>query len=219
MAEEKIKKDENKDEEEKKVDYSKIKVFGKWSVEGITVEDPGLKRYINLNPRIVPRTQGRHVGVRFHKEKVFIVERLINKVMNPGHKGKKHFITSGIHTGKAQTAVKVVKEAFEIIEKRTGKNPIAVLVKAIENAAPRDEVISIMYGGARYAKAVETAPMRRVDYALRLMTQGAFQKAFNNKKRSAEALAEEIINAYNLSPHSLAISKKLELEKQADSSR
>ena len=78
-----------------------IKVFNKYDVEGIKVQDPGLARYINLRPTIVPKTGGRNTGIRFHKSKTFIVERLINKIMNSGHKSKKHARSSGDFTGKA----------------------------------------------------------------------------------------------------------------------
>ncbi|MEM4755653.1 MAG: 30S ribosomal protein S7 [Candidatus Woesearchaeota archaeon] len=198
---------------------SSLKVFNRWSAENIVVSDPGLVRYINLTARIVPFTSGRHIGTQFHKGKVFIVERLINKLMVTGHKGKKHMLTSGYHTGKKYTATAIVQEAFVIIEQKTKKNPIEVFVKAIENAAPREEIISISYGGARYPKAVECAPQRRIDLALRYMTQGAFQKSFNTKRSIATTLADEIVNAYYLSPQSAAISKKNEMERQADSSR
>jgi len=196
-----------------------IKVFNKWSVQGIEVTDPGIKPYISLNPRIVPKTGARYAGQRFHRSKTFIVERLINKLMVTGHQGKKHKRTSGHHTGNTETIIAEVVKTFELIEKRTGQNPIAVFVKAIENAAPREEVTSIEYGGARYPKPVEVAPQRRIDLALRYMTQGAYAKAFNSKKKLYQALAEEIINAYNLSTDSFAISKKLELERQADAAR
>ncbi|RLE38525.1 30S ribosomal protein S7 [Candidatus Woesearchaeota archaeon] len=195
-----------------------INVFNRWSTSGIKVTDPGLVRYITLKPRIVPKSQGRNIGVRFHKSKNSIVERLINKLMVAGHKGKKHLKTSGHNTGKNK-ALQLVEKAFEIIESKTNKNPIEVLVKAIGNAAPREEIITIEYGGARYPKAVECAPQRRIDIALRQMVQGAYHKAFNSKKKAAQTLAEEIINAYNLSGNSIAIVKKLELERQADSSR
>ena len=196
-----------------------IKVFNRWSVKGITVQDPGLKRYINLEPKIIPKTSARYAGARFHKSKTFIVERLINKIMIPGHKGKKHFITSSNSTGKAQKAYSIVEETFKIIENRVKQNPIAVFVKAIENAATREEIITIVYGGARYPKAVECAPQRRVDLALRYMVQGAFAKSFNSKKDAVNALAEEIIAAYQLSNSSNAIRKNLDTERQADSSR
>lgn len=196
-----------------------IKAFNRWGTEGIKVEDLGLQRYITLKPTFVPKTGARYAGKRFHKSKVFIVERLINKVMVPGHKAKKHVISSGKNTGKAQTAYKIIENAFDIIEQKTKKNPIAVFVKAIENAAPREEIITIEYGGARYPKAVECAPQRRVDIVLKLMAQGVYQKAYGTTKVAYEAWADEILNAYQLSPNSAAIQKKLELERQADSSR
>jgi len=196
-----------------------IKVFNRWSVNGIKVEDPGLKGYINLEPKIIPKTGARYAGARFYKSKTFIVERLINKIMIPGHKGKKHFITSYKSTGKSQSAYSLVEETFKVIENRTKQNPITVFVKALENATPREEIITIEYGGARYPKAVECAPQRRVDIALRYMVQGAFTKSFNSKKGAVNALADEIIAAYQLNNSSNAIKKKLDIERQADASR
>jgi len=196
-----------------------IKAFDKWDVEGIKVLDKGLVNYITLKPKIVPRTGARYAGERFHKSKVFIVERLINKVMIPGHKSKKHHRSSYHITGKAETAYKIVEKALELIEERTKENPIMVFVKALENASPREEIITIEYGGARYPKAVECAPQRRIDIALRFFCQGSYQKSASSKKKIEEALADEIINAYKLAPTSAAISKKLELERQADASR
>ncbi len=196
-----------------------IKAFNRWSTKEIKVEDPGLRNYITLSPKIVPRTGAKYAGNRFHKSRVFIVERLMNKLMVPGHKSRKHFKSSGRTTGKAHKAYDIVEKTLRIIEKRTNDNPIKVFVKALENAAQREEIITIEYGGARYPKAVECAPQRRIDLALRYMTQGAYHKSFNSKKAIEEYLAEEIINAFNLSNNSNAIIKKLEIERQADSSR
>lgn len=198
---------------------AELKAFNRWATEGIKVDDPGLQRYITLQPRIVPKTGARYASFKFYKSRIFIVERLINKIMIPGHRAKKHKITSGQCTGKGHKAYYIVEQAFKLIEKRTKKNPVEVFVKALENAAPREEIISIEYGGARYPKAVECAPQRRIDIALRLMVQGSHAKSFNSKKSIEEALADEIINAYALSPSSMAIAKKQELERQADSSR
>ncbi len=198
---------------------TEVKAFNRWTTEGIKVEDPGLRPYITLEAKLVLKTGARYHGNKFHKSKIFIVERLINKLMVPGHKGKKHFKTSYHITGKAATNYKIVEEAFKIIEKRTNENPIKVFVKAIENAAPREEIVTIEYGGARYPKAVECSPQRRIDIALRYMVQGAYHKSFNSKKSIVECLVEEIINAYNLSQASNAIAKKLEVERQADASR
>src|SRR3989338_343939 len=116
---------------------TEIKAFNKWSTEGIAVIDEGLKSYITLVPRLVPKTGGRYAGNRFHKSKVFIVERLINKVMIPGHRSKKHLRTSYPMTGKAHTAYNIIFDAFKIIEQKTKDNPIKVFVKALENAAQR----------------------------------------------------------------------------------
>jgi len=198
---------------------SEIKAFNRWGMEGIKVDDPGLQAYVTLQPRIVPKTGARYAGSKFHKSRTFIVERLINKLMVPGHKSKKHFRTSGHITGKAETAYDIVENAFKQIEKTTKENPIKVFVKALENAAQREEIITIEYGGARYPKAVECSPQRRVDQVLRHMTQGAYHKAFNTKKSIVNSLSDEILNAYRMSNASNAISKKLEVERQADSSR
>jgi small subunit ribosomal protein S7 len=196
-----------------------IKIFNKWDTSNITVADPGLQRYVNLQPVLVPRSFGRNTKQRFGKGKVNIVERLINKIMVPGHKGKKHYRTSGHATGKGTKAYSAVIECFEIIEQTTKLNPVQVYVKAVENASPREEITNIEYGGARYSQAVDCAPQRRIDVALRQFIAGAYSKSFGKKKGLPQALADEIIKAYQTDQASQAISKKLELERQADSSR
>lgn len=198
---------------------AEVLAFNKWPVSGIKVEDKGLQDYITLNPRYVPKTGARYAGRKFYKSKIFIIERLINKVMVPGHKAKKHFRSSGHCCGKSTIAYKIVKKCLELIEERTKKNPLMVFVKALENSAPREEIVAIEYGGARYPKAVDCAPQRRIDLALRYFVQGAYDKSFNKKKAIEEALAEEILAAYRLDPKAMAITKKLELERQADASR
>ena len=199
---------------------STIKLFDRWSFDDVKVVDGGLQKYVTLTPIILPKTGGRYTHTRFHKSQINVVERLINKIMVTGHRSKKHIITSGQHTGKGNKAMHIVEEAFEIIESKTKKNPISVFVKALETASPREEIIAIEYGGARYPKSVEVAPHRRVDLTLRYMTQGAFHKCFNSKKSMAQALAEEILAAEsNNIQASNALAKKNELERQADSSR
>ena len=195
-----------------------FKIFNKWDTN-VEVKDPGLKRYINLNPILVPRTANRYSKQKFWKSKLNIVERLMNKLMVPGHRGKKHKLTSGRATGKSQRVYNIIENVFTIIEEKTKLNPVAVFVKALENAAPREEITTIEYGGAKYPQAVECAPQRRVDIALRQMVQGSYQKSFNKKINMTEALADEILKAYNSDQTSTAIGKKLELERQSDSSR
>ncbi|MEK6757971.1 MAG: 30S ribosomal protein S7, partial [Nanoarchaeota archaeon] len=88
-----------------------------------------------------------------------------------------------------------------------------------ENAAPRDEITVIEYGGARYPQAVDVSPMRRVNLALKHLIHGASDKAFNKKKTITQGLAEEIILASEGNGESFALRKKNESEKQADSAR
>jgi len=198
---------------------NELKFFNRWTGEGVKVEDPGLARYLTLEPKITPKTGARYAGNRFHKSNTFIVERLATKLMNAGHKGKKHFLSSGHNCGKKSLALKIVEQALAKAEEKLKQNPLAILIKAIESAAPRDEVIAVEYGGARYPKAVDISPQRRIDLALRNITQGAQVKSFNKKRSIVDALAEEIIGAAQSSGKSAAILKKRDLERQASSSR
>jgi small subunit ribosomal protein S7 len=151
--------------------------------------------------------------------KVNIVERLMNRIPVSGHRGKKHKLEKGSASGKYTKNMMIVLDAFDIVAKKTGKNPVAILVKAIEMSSPRDEVTVIEYGGTRYPQAVDVSPLRRINLALRYMVQGASDKAFNKKKTLAQALAEEIMLAAEGNGDSFAYRKKNESEKQADSAR
>lgn len=197
-----------------------MKLFNVWDIESVKVNEKALSPYIFIDPVLIPRSGGRAAsGQRIWVQKNNIVERLMNRLMVPGHKGKKHKLSSSHCTGKSTKVYKIVKETFEIIEKETKENPIQVFVKALENAAPREEVTGIEYGGARYSKAVDVSPLRRVDLALRWFVQGAYGKSFNSKKKITRTLADEILAAFRIDKASNAISKKLEAERQSDSSR
>ncbi len=196
-----------------------IKAFNRWETDGAKVKDPGVVNYITTAAKIVPKTGARYAGQKFYKSKVFIVERLINKVMVPGHKGKKHWRSSGHCTGKKEHAYNVVERAFEIIEQKLKKNPVEVFVTGLDNSCSREEIVTIEYGGARYPKSVEVAPQRRVDLALRAFVQGAYARSFKTKLPVEQALAEELMAAYSMSSKSHAISKKRDLERQAASAK
>jgi small subunit ribosomal protein S7 len=198
-----------------------IKLFNKWETSNLKISDPGLQAYINLRPVIIPHTGGRNVGVRFGKRKVHLVERLINKMMVTGHYsgGKKHYFTSGRNTGKKIMLTKVVEEAFDIVEEKTKKNPVQVLIEAVENGAPRAEITSVEYGGIRHPVCVDCAPMRRLDLALGLLAKGSMKRSIKNKASIAQCLSEEIILASKNDPKALTVEKRAILEKQAESSR
>jgi len=202
-------------EEKKEINF---KIFDMYDLSGIEIKDLGLKSVINLKPRLMLQSRGRNVQ-RFGQAKVNVIERLMNRIAVAGHRGKKHKIIKGTATGKYSKNMRIVLDAFKMIEKKTGKNPAEVFVKAIENSAPRDEITVIEYGGARYPQAVDVSPLRRVNLSLRWMVQGASDKAFNKKKTFAEAIADEITMAYENNGESFAMRKKNESEKQADSAR
>ena len=185
-----------------------IKLFQKWSFQEIKVEDIGLQRYLNLTPMVAPHSMGRHEHQRFRKAKVNVVERLINSLMR-----------SGKNSGKKAKTTNIVKEAFEIINAKTGKNPIEVLVKAVENAAPCEDTTRISYGGVVYHLSVDVAPQRRIDLAIRHISEGARAASINNPKSIQETLADELILAANKDIKSAGVAKRNEIERVAQSSR
>jgi small subunit ribosomal protein S7 len=185
-----------------------IKLFQKWSFKEIAVVDIGLQRYLNLTPMVAPHSMGRHEHQRFRKSKVNIVERLINGLMR-----------SGKNAGKKAKATNIVKETFEIINLRTGKNPIEVLVKAVENASPCEDTTRVSYGGVVYHLSVDVAPQRRIDLAIRHITEGARASSKNNPRSIQETLADELVLAANKDIKSVAIAKRNEIERVAQSSR
>jgi small subunit ribosomal protein S7 len=189
-------------------------------MENIEVKDIGLKKYINLQPVLIPRSGGRHTKQQFHKSKMNIVERLMNKLRVPGHKGKKHVLTSGSAVGKTLIHYKIVINAFEKIEKQTGKNPISVLVGAIENAALREEITAYQVGGIILRRAIITSPQRRVDVVLKNIVHSAYRKSFGKKETMADALANELIAAYNNDPSkSEAVKERERVERESEGSR
>lgn len=195
-----------------------MKIFDLYTTEDVKVEEQGLKRYINIDSKLMIKNRGR-ARERFARAKVNLVERLISLLSVPGHRGKKHKIQTSWASGKYSQNAKIILEAFKLIEEKTKQNPVQVLVKAVENASPRDEITVIEYGGARYPQACDVSPSRRISLALRNIVHGAYDKAFGKKTKMFQALANEIILASQNSTDSFSCSKRNESEKQADSAR
>jgi len=187
---------------------TEIKLFDKWSFEGVSVLDPGLKRYVCLKPVYIPHSGGRQEHKRFQKSNVSIVERLANNLMRPGRSG-----------GKKARTLNVVKNALEIVSLKAEKNPIEVLVRAVENASPCEDTTRVSYGGVVYHVSVDIAPQRRVDIALRLLAEAVRKASFGNPKTIEECLADELVSAANRDSKSYAVSKRDEMERIALSSR
>ncbi len=193
--------------------------MGRWDASEAQVSDDGLVRYISLENILAPRSKGRHVEKQFYKADVPIVERLLNRLYVAGHRGQKHYITSGINTGDSEKLWNTLEDAFEQIEEETDENPIQVLVDAIENSAPTEEVVTYQRGGVRARKAVIVSPQRRVDLALRLLAQGAYEKRLTDSDSAAETIAEEIIQASNGNSDIRAVREKERREREAEGAR
>jgi len=191
-------------------------LFRKWDLSNIEIHDIGLKNVISLRQSIMPLTFGRSALKRFNKAEVNIVERLANKLM---HFGKKYAKNTGRMAGKKIHAINTVKTAFEIIHLKTGKNPVEVLVRAVENSAPNEDTTRIVYGGTVYHVSVDVAPVRRVDLALKFIADCVKDATFSNPKAIEEHLAEHLTLAAANDPDAPSVKKKHELERIAQASR
>ena len=111
-------------------------------------------------------------------------------------------------------------ETLEIIENKTKKNPVEVVIRAIENASLREEITSFQMGGIMARKAVVASPQRRIDLALRMITQGSYHKTHSTRRPMARCLADELLAAYEYdSSKSHAIREKERIEREAAGAR
>ena len=188
------------------------KLFGKWSYENLVIEDKSLEAYIRFTPEkmkiFFPLTGQRYASKRFKRVECPVIERIVNSLMYRGR-----------NTGKKLMAIKIVKQALEIINLTTSENPLQVVTKAIEKGGAREDSTRIGMGGVVKRQAVDVSPMRRVNQAIYLMCVGARESAFRKIKNISECLAEEIINCSKESYNSYAIRKKDDTEKNAKINR
>jgi small subunit ribosomal protein S7 len=194
----------------KKAETIKTSFFpnlSKYDMKDVKISDQGLARYINLEIKNI-YLGGIYSNKMFAKSKVPVVERLIN-----------HMMRTENYNGKKIKSYKVVRDAFELIDKRTKTNPIQVFIEAIQNAAPIEETTRLRFGGISVPKAVDIAPQRRLDIALRNITKGTINSTHKNKKSVEACLAEEIIKASKNDVASFAIAKKNDIERVAKSAR
>ena len=183
-------------------------LFGKFSFEGVEVHDPGLRNYLFLDPVYLPHSEGRLATQPFSKTRMHIVERLANDLMKTGK-----------FTGKKSKALKTVRDALVILAKQPDANPLQLLVDAIENSAPREEVTRLQFGGISVPRAVDSAPARRAAVALRNLAMGAIQAKKGHGVSISDALAKEILLASKADATSFAVARKEEVERVAQSAR
>ena len=194
----------------KKIDDAKNYFFpmlAKYDMKSVKIEDKGLERYINLDIKNI-YNGGIFSNKLFGKSKIPLIERLINNIMRTEK-----------YNGKKIKAYKIVNLTFEIIDKRTKSNPLQVLINALENSAPKEETTRLRFGGISVPKAVDVAPQRRLDIAIRNISQGSVNASHKNKKSMEACLADEIIKASKNDVASFAVAKKNDIERVAKSAR
>ena len=208
--------EEEEEEEPPGPQLPNLLLFRKWNLEGIEINDPGLASAISLRRMILPYTYGRSALKKFNKADANIVERLANKMM---HFGKRYAKNTGRMAGKKVSVMRAVQAAFEIIHIQTGRNPVEVLVRAVEHSAPNEDTTRIVYGGAVYHVSVDVSPLRRVDLALRFIADGVKEAAFSRPRAVEECLADHLMLAAANDQNAPSVKKKHELERIAQASR
>ncbi|MCQ2560540.1 MAG: 30S ribosomal protein S7 [Clostridia bacterium] len=128
-----------------------------------------------------------------------VVAKLINSIMLDGKKG---------------VAQKIVYDAFDKIQAKTGEEPMAVFEKAMNNIMPQVEVKARRIGGANYQVPIEVRPERRQTLGLRWLTK--YTRA-RGEKTMSDRLANELMDAANGLGGS--VKKKDDTHKMAEANR
>lgn len=128
-----------------------------------------------------------------------VVTKLINNVMEDGKKG---------------VAQKICYDAFEIIQTKTGKEPLEVFEEAMNNIMPLLEVKARRIGGATYQVPMEVRPERRQTLGLRWLLIAADKRG---EKYMRERLAAELMDAANNT--GAAVKKREDTHKMAEANK
>ncbi len=124
------------------------------------------------------------------------------------------FVNSLMRDGKKNVARKILYQAFEIIEEKTGEPPIDVFKSAMSNAAPVVEVRSRRVGGATYQVPVEVRPSRGTALSIRWIINSSRSR---NDKSMALRLSRELMDAAN--NEGGAVRKKDETHRMAEANK
>src|SRR5690606_23389755 len=116
--------------------------------------------------------------------------------------------------GKKSVAEQIIYSALELMEKRTGQNPVEVFHEALSKIKPSVEVRSRRVGGATYQVPVEVREERRLALALRWLVIAARKRS---EKTMAERLANELLDAFN--GRGGAVKKREDTHKMADANK
>jgi small subunit ribosomal protein S7 len=131
--------------------------------------------------------------------KSVVVSQVINKVLWRGKKG---------------AARRIVYGSLDIVEQRTGGDPIQTLKKAMDNIRPQLEVRSRRVGGSSYQVPVEVRPRRAQTLAVRWLVEFARKR---KEPTMAMRLANEILDAANRT--GAAVKRREDVHKMAESNK
>ena len=134
-----------------------------------------------------------------HKFKDLVIAKFINRIMLDGKKS---------------VSEKIVYGAFDIVSKKTDKEPLEFFHEALANVKPNLEVKSRRVGGATYQVPIEVRPRRAQTLAMKWIVDCAVKR---NEKTMRERLASEIIDAHNNKGN--AVKKREETHKMAEANR
>ena len=116
--------------------------------------------------------------------------------------------------GKKSIAESICYGAFEIVEKKTGKDALEVFEEAMKNITPIVEVRARRVGGANYQVPVEVRADRRQTLAIRWLVTYARKRG---EKTMEQRLAGEIMDAYNSTGGS--VKKREDTHKMAEANK
>ena len=142
----------------------------------------------------------------------------IRREVQPDVKYNNRLVTQLINKilldGKKSIAEEIVYGAFDIIEKKTGQDPLSVFKKAMDNVRPTLEVKPKRVGGATYQVPMEVNSRRATQLAIRWIVDFSRKRKERTMK---ERLAAEILDASEGTGAS--VKRREDLYKMAESNR
>lgn len=131
-----------------------------------------------------------------------------------GDKLVTRFVNNLMRDGKKNVARKIVYQAFEIIEEKTGEEGIEVFRNAMSNVTPVVEVRGRRVGGSTYQVPVEVRPDRGTALGMRWLISASKGR---NDKSMARRLSRELMDAAN--NEGGAVRKKDEVHRMAEANK
>jgi len=124
------------------------------------------------------------------------------------------FINSMMYGGKRSTSQAIMYGALEVVQQRSGDDPLKVFKKAVDNVKPMLEVKSRRVGGSNYQVPVEVNPNRRTSLALRWLIGYARKRP---ERTMVQKLANELLDASNM--RGAAVKKREDTHKMAEANK